>query len=181
MGKSIDKRRAKRKAVLKKRAANEKKRVAKLKEPRKCNGCDVCCTVFGVPDIEKDIYERCDFLCEKGCKIYTSRPKHCKEFYCLWQMRLGTMNERPDKLRVVFAPTVGKTKITGQQEIQAYEVDEGAFDLPEVVNLCRRLANNGALILGHVYGKNHKFRIMGDQGKVMKARTFMATHNGKMG
>ena len=176
MGKPTDKKKAKRTAKLKKRLANEKKRKDKVGQPRSCNGCTVCCTVLGVEPLYKGPYQPCEHTCEKGCGIYETRPPICGQFYCLWQTGMGTMNQRPDKIRIVFAPTVKKVEATGEQEIQAYEVDPGALDNPEVMALCRRLAGNGALILGHVYGRHGNIRVMGNPVKTKKFEAMARSH-----
>ena len=65
---------------------------------RTCDGCTVCCTVFGVKDetIYKLRYSRCPHLCENGCGIYANRPKVCKHFLCGWRCgHIGGLS--PDK------------------------------------------------------------------------------------
>jgi hypothetical protein len=52
---------------------------------RKCGECTLCCTTQRVPELEKPGYTACQF-CEikKGCKIYDTRPKSCRDFDCAW-------------------------------------------------------------------------------------------------
>ena len=50
-----------------------------------CGDCNMCCKLYSIhepKDFKKD-YEWCKH-CEVGvgCKIYESRPKHCKDFQC---------------------------------------------------------------------------------------------------
>ena len=168
-----------------KRKAKKKVKEAKRKslpmadQVRPCNGCTECCSVFGVEEIDKEPWVPCDHLSHEGCGIYTTRPKYCRTFYCLWQNGMGTQADRPDKLGVIFAPTNGKTEFTKQQEIQAYEIEPGAFDRPAVAMLSQRFVDRGKLVIGHTYGGN-TFRFMGPSDKVIKARKW-ADKNAKAG
>lgn len=155
-----------------KKAAKEK--AAKRSLPvvnnnvRPCDGCTVCCSVFGVEEISKQPWEACRHLNEKGCDIYATRPTHCRGFYCLWQTGMGSPSDRPDKLGVVFAPTNGKLDFTGEVEIQAYEVEPLAFNKPEVVKLAKAFEAKGKLVVGHVHGGKY-FRFVGPPDKVLRA------------
>ena len=80
-----------------------------LDKSRKCGKCTACCTVLGVPELEKKhqtpcVYEKTDSC---GCSIYDDRPATCKGFYCAWRLGLGTYDDRPDKIGVVFAYQLG--------------------------------------------------------------------------
>ena len=164
------------KSKKKKKAAAKKKQrhLEVLGQPRKCNGCTVCCTVFGVDELDKQPWTDCEHRCEEGCGIYESRPKLCKTFYCLWQTGLGDMEHRPDHLKVVFAATNGILRATGQREIQAYEAEPGAFDTAPFLILVQRLRRNGALIIGHVYDSPNEKRLMGNPAKVAQAKKILA-------
>jgi len=48
---------------------------------RECGSCSACCTVTGVPEIEKGTYEACKHA---GCGIYADRPGSCRTFGCQW-------------------------------------------------------------------------------------------------
>jgi len=167
------------------RKAKKKVKLAQIKklpiadQVRPCDGCTECCSVFGVEEIDKDPWVPCDHLTHEGCGVYTTRPKYCRTFYCLWQNGLGGMGDRPDKLGVIFAPTNGKTEFTKQDEIQAYEIEPGAFDRPQVALLSQRFVDRGKLVIGHTFGGN-TFRFMGPSDKVVKARAW-AEDNAKKG
>ena len=135
---------------------------------RPCDGCTVCCSVFGVEEINKPAWEKCTHLDERGCGIYATRPGHCHGFYCLYQHGMGTSMDRPDKLGVVFASTNGKTTFTGQEEIQAYEAVPGAFNRSDVVRLAKTFSDKGKLVIGHCFGGT-EFRFVGPPDKVAKA------------
>ncbi len=144
------------------------KRLARGK--RACNGCTECCSVLGVKPLDKPPWVSCEHLCDEGCGIYKERPGICGEFNCLWQMGLGSMDQRPDKLGVIFAPTDGIFPFTGEMEVQAYEAQPGALTNPEVVKLCKKLVKGGGLVIGLPYGTEGTFRFMGPKDKVLKAQ-----------
>ena len=68
---------------------------------RDCGECTVCCTVTHVPELQKPVKVTCS-NCDKGCSIYESRPKSCRDFACAWLQ--GDLKEdmRPDKIGVMF-------------------------------------------------------------------------------
>jgi len=157
-----------------KKAAKEKKRVSLPVVPsvRSCDGCTACCSVFGVEEINKSPWIKCEHLNERGCSIYATRPRYCHSFYCLWQTGLGTAHERPDKLGVIFAPTNGKTEFTGETEIQVYEIVPHAFNRPDVIRLAKTFGDRGKLVVGHVYGGD-SFRFVGPPDKIAKATRWL--------
>jgi hypothetical protein len=165
---------AKRKAKKRKKLAKQRKKLpmAGAASVRACDGCTACCSVFGVEEIDKEPWVRCEHLVERGCSIYETRPKHCHGFYCLWQSGIGKMENRPDKLGVVFAHTNGKFEATGETEVQAYEIDPKGFENPDVVKIAGDLAKKKILIIGHTHG-GKTFRFMGPVGKIRKAKTWV--------
>lgn len=143
---------------------------------RKCGGCVVCCSVFGVEEIQKDPWTGCPNLNSTGCLIYQDRPAKCREFYCLWQGGLGDMGQRPDRLGVVFAHTNGKTEFTRKMEYQAYEVKPGAFGDAKVIALAKSLARSSKLIIGHRYG-GKMLTFLGPKGKIKAAQEWVKRKN----
>ena len=63
---------------------------------KSCGGCDVCCRVYEIEELQKPAGRLCAHACA-GCAIYDSRPSTCRSFECLWLMReeLGPI-WRPD-------------------------------------------------------------------------------------
>ena len=171
---------AKRKAKKRLKLAKERRRKLPIvrQNVRPCDGCTACCSVFGVHAIDKQPFTDCEHAVEGGCGIYETRPAKCKEFYCLWQSEVVPLMAKPDKIGVIFAPTNGKTEFTGQHELQAYEVWEGAFDTAAAVEAARILIRNGRLIIGHTYG-GKKFRFMGPDSKIAKARSWVERNRGE--
>lgn len=77
---------------------------------RSCGGCTMCCKTMGVPDLEptKKPHQWCQH-CQigKGCGIYETRPKTCKEFECVWLQDTRNLFDescRPDRVGVVIVP-----------------------------------------------------------------------------
>lgn len=62
---------------------------------RQCSGCTLCCRVLGVKEIKKPPLAECEHCHIFGCSIYSTRPKECEEFDCLWL----TDNSLPENLK----------------------------------------------------------------------------------
>lgn len=90
---------------------------------RSCGPCTVCCTVYGVSELKKDPGVPCQHK-GQGCTIYEKRPPTCEEFDCLWKLGLGSPEDRPDLLGIVFDVADAR----GEQAIVAREHQEGAFE-----------------------------------------------------
>lgn len=165
MGRNNQERRKAKKAAREKTA---RRSLPVVSDVRPCDGCTVCCSVFGVEEIGKQPWERCAHLNDRGCSIYATRPQHCHGFYCLYQSGMGTSSDRPDKLGVVFAVTNGPTDFTGEIEIQAYEAVPLAFNKPEVIKLAKTFGDKGKLVIGHCFG-GKEFRFVGPPAKIAKA------------
>lgn len=145
---------------------------------RPCDGCTVCCSVFGVEEINKQPWVKCEHLNDRGCSIYETRPKHCHGFYCLYQTGMGTALARPDRLGVVFALTNGPTEFTGEVEIQAYEAVPFAFNKPDVIRLAKTFGDGGKLVIGHCFG-GKEFRFVGPPDKIAKGMRWVESTRDK--
>ena len=80
-----------------------------------CGTCTACCRVYAIPDFAKPAGKWCDHCAVgKGCKIYATRPKRCVDFKCLWLLSQSQLSNkfgpelRPDKCKVVFAPSTNE-------------------------------------------------------------------------
>ena len=72
-------------------------------KPRECAECSLCCVVMGVKSIGKPAGVRCKYLGPKGCSIYATRPKECRDFDCIWlQGTAIPANLKPSKSGVVI-------------------------------------------------------------------------------
>lgn len=81
-----------------------------------CDGCSTCCTLIGVPEIDKPRGETCRHACDAGCSLHPAvggagQPESCAAFYCSWlaSQRLTKPHRwapslRPDRSHVVFGP-----------------------------------------------------------------------------
>ena len=84
----------------------------------KCGTCTACCRVYAIPEFEKPAGKWCEHCSiGKACKIYETRPQRCVEFKCFWlqsqdQPRPLGPELRPDKCKVVFAPSTNEYVIT---------------------------------------------------------------------
>lgn len=74
--------------------------------PRSCGPCTACCTVIGVREglgAPKPPGVPCTHLAAcGGCSIYKSRPEECRTYACLWLQGMGSIEDRPDLLGVVY-------------------------------------------------------------------------------
>lgn len=71
---------------------------------RACGDCTLCCTTMAVSEIGKPYNEPCGALAcapARGCSIYKTRPRGCRDFSCLWAQGLLPGSLRPDKVRAV--------------------------------------------------------------------------------
>lgn len=52
--------------------------------PGQCNGCNLCCVVSTIPEIEKPAFKPCANLCPAGCSLHNlpSKPRTCVDFEC---------------------------------------------------------------------------------------------------
>lgn len=99
---------------------------------RECGDCKMCCKLFDVPirvessdeprvvmiDHMKKGTDWCPACLpgagNEGCIIYNSRPKMCRDFYCLWVQR-DTIPEqfKPSKIKCVLTTVVQQDSASG--------------------------------------------------------------------
>ncbi len=77
-----------------------------LVENRECGECTVCCVNLTIndPDLQKLPGVKCTNMIKAGgCKIYDSRPKACRDWYCMWRF-LPNLDDtwRPDLKGIVI-------------------------------------------------------------------------------
>jgi len=74
---------------------------------RECGTCTVCCYALPIDneELQKLPGEVCMNCTGRGCRIYETRPRTCREFYCGWWV-LPQLGEdwRPDKSGVLITP-----------------------------------------------------------------------------
>lgn len=93
-----------------------------------CGECTACCTVIGVAEFKKPMYQQCEHVCKTGCSIHKDSPKECKDYQCFYYRNPVDINLRPDKLGIVLDAQNTKMGMT----LVAREVFVGASDKPEV-------------------------------------------------
>lgn len=69
---------------------------------RSCSACSACCTLMGVPELDKPLQTKCEHVCSSGCGIYAERPESCRVFRCLWLQGIGPRQFRPDRSGVML-------------------------------------------------------------------------------
>lgn len=82
-----------------------------------CGSCTLCCKLLETHDIQssKGEWPKC---CDPahGCKIYSSRPKECRDYECMWlQMEKVEEELRPDNSHIIFEK-VSEAVILGLQD-----------------------------------------------------------------
>ena len=72
----------------------------------KCNGCNECCVLTEIPELNKPAGVMCQHVdIGIGCKIYGNRPQVCKDFVCSYaQMDEGRVNPKlnPQNCKCMF-------------------------------------------------------------------------------
>jgi hypothetical protein len=70
---------------------------------RTCEGCEACCTVMAVRELEKATWTPCRHLAGqgRGCAVWGEHPSSCKTFHCLWRGDTALLPER------LFPPDCG--------------------------------------------------------------------------
>jgi hypothetical protein len=71
---------------------------------RSCDGCTMCCKIFGIPELAKPRHKWCA-QCEigVGCRIYADRPPSCREFVCGWLIDPAVPEHwKPTRARMVL-------------------------------------------------------------------------------
>jgi len=85
-----------------------------------CGSCTACCRVFDIAELQKPAGKWCDHCAiGSGCTIYEARPKACVEFECLFLLSQKRddarehlpLSLRPDKCKVVFAPSTNENVV----------------------------------------------------------------------
>lgn len=74
---------------------------------RECGSCTACCELLEVIELRKPRGMLCQHCTRgKGCAIYATRPKVCREYKCGWLARDCMPNElRPDRCGFIVDTT----------------------------------------------------------------------------
>lgn len=110
----------------------------------KCGGCNMCCDIPPIPELDKPASVLCKNCTENvGCNIYSSRPQSCKNFDCLY-LQSDDMDEslRPNECRVMFEKVT--TKIYFGTELPK---DVGSWKKLNVFNYIKSLNDKGISVV----------------------------------
>jgi hypothetical protein len=94
-----------------------------------CGDCTVCCTIFGIVELNKPEHVQCKHLRGTRCDIYEQRPRECAEYFCGWRQGLVTgVERRPDQWGVVFHLPADAP----HPSLHVYELKEGRSQAKDV-------------------------------------------------
>jgi hypothetical protein len=118
---------------------------------RVCGGCQMCCKLMPVPQLNKGANERCRHQrTGKGCMIYKSRPWACRTYACRWLADpKATALPRPDRAHYVVDVEHDKVILEGQTIVAVLQVwldpaFPNAWDTPELRAYMLMWAERGA-------------------------------------
>ena len=116
---------------------------------RSCDGCTMCCKIFGIPELAKPRHQWCAHCTiGVGCQIYDSRPASCREFVCGYLVDAGVPEHwKPSRSRMVLT-----TEDDGRRLV--IHVDTGRLDAwrkppyyAEIKRLAGQAARNGGQVI----------------------------------
>jgi hypothetical protein len=69
-----------------------------------CGACSMCCQVLEIVELQKPAGLTCkECVNGGGCQVYTTRPKVCREYECLWKGdRSMGQQLRPDRIATIL-------------------------------------------------------------------------------
>ena len=142
------------------RARAAKTRLVKLPVVnRQCGECTACCTLLGVPELEKGRYMACEHNTGTSCGIYDERPHSCRAFKCVWLQGLIPIEERPDKTEIIWSVTIPKP---GKPQYPvAMEITDGASKVEPGLSMILRVTERTPVI---IINSSNKRRIVGYHG-----------------
>ena len=123
---------------------------------RTCGKCTACCKTHAIPKINKPEGKWCgNCKIGKGCIIYLTRPKECKDFRCEWLKGFGRKDTRPDLIKIVLDyQTNGLLK----KLFTLWEVSKKALSSPFAKNMINfSLINKIPVCLIYCNGKKELF------------------------
>lgn len=133
-------------------------------KPRECGKCFECCRVLHVPWLDKPAGVACEHAGtgpKKGCAIYSTRPKECAAFACMWLRDPEHVGGefRPDRCGVLLDVTQ-PIEYQGRmlQAIVAHECRPGAASEGDGLRLVSGLARAVVVIVAPPGGGNRLVR-----------------------
>ncbi len=121
----------------------------------RCGDCTACCTVIAIAELQKDAYQDCPHLTQRGCGQYSQRPQVCRRFECMylsdgWGDRPGGEVMRPDRCGLLV---YGFQSEQGEPAIRISEVFPGALQQEVGKQLVPSLLEKGYVIAIHRQGQ----------------------------
>ena len=121
----------------------------RVAEQRKCGDCGACCAVLAVPGLKGE-NETCPNIKPCGtnrCRIHDKPelPAACSGYRCGWLDGMFKVDDRPDKLGVIFDAT--KAPGDSYYIVAAREVRPKAAESPRAAELIRVVANEAAVVI----------------------------------
>jgi hypothetical protein len=127
-----------------------------MSDKRICGTCakgcvTPCCTLMGIPEINKPAGERCPKMLDDGtCSVYDTRPEACRAWECLWLRADDIIRnmDRPDRSGVILDVTdPPKDDDAIPQALTAREVRPDAFKEIAATRLLAKFQRRGLVIL----------------------------------
>jgi uncharacterized protein len=110
---------------------------------RTCGDCTMCCKLLGVVELAKPRDQWCpNCHIGRGCNIYDSRPRSCRDFGCMWLLYEDMPEEaRPDRSHVVIWEPEANTERIIQINVDPARPD--AWKAPVLRKLIQLFTNQG--------------------------------------
>lgn len=117
---------------------------------RSCDGCTLCCKIFGIPELAKPRHQWCSHCAiGEGCRIYEARPASCREFVCGWLVDASVPEHwKPSTSRMVLTSENGGARLVIHVDTGRIDAWRKAPYYAEIKRLAAAIAQNrGQLIL----------------------------------
>lgn len=115
-----------------------------------CDGCQACCFVQRIQELNKPEFSTCPHQCYSGCDVYATKPAECSGYRCAYSMGaiVGGLETRPDNLGLIidFRPALRPDAAQyGEREdlIAIWEVWPGAALSSRGLQYITKLAEMG--------------------------------------
>jgi hypothetical protein len=138
---------------------------------QQCNGCNACCTVLAIAELDKPIYSHCQHECKAGCGIYGKHPEECQSYWCFF---IGGMfgkdiAYRPDKLGLIF----DFRGTNSFQFLQCWETRPNAYKEPRGENAIQALLKRFPIVVRRYNLPLSKVIILGGKDATEKITRFL--------
>lgn len=127
---------------------------------KSCDGCNLCCVLFPIKELNKPLNVSCKHSTKEGCDIYAKRPLICKAFICQWLIRQDMGEDlRPDKCGIVYHINDGKL-FASQKSIYSHMNKANIIFMDDLkarkIPYTRQYYNEDGILEKVVYAKSPK-------------------------